>query len=196
MVSSSPRSGLNVLRSSGTVPDRLGLEQTDARPHSSGFTSSARVGSSKPVAATQSQPHVTLRRLLDSQRRSRVNFRRDMASPASNQRAAQYLGELLGDLMPQESEKNDDRNGDPQQVKQNSTAHDFLLCFGLAYPSVRLALKSRTFPPCVAARLAAKAPKSSAAVSHRDNLAAAFRALSKSVFACSMTFETRLSASA
>jgi hypothetical protein len=125
-----------------------------------------------------------------------INFRRDMARPASNQRAAQYLGELLGDLMPQESEKNDDRNGDPQQVKQNSTAHDFLLCFGLAYPSVRLALKSRTFPPCVAARLAAKAPKSSAAVSHRDNLAAAFRALSKSVFACSMTFETRLSASA
>ena len=125
-----------------------------------------------------------------------INFRRDMARPASNQRAAQYLGELLGDLMPQESEKNDDRNGNSQQVKQNSTAHDFLLCSGLAYPSVRLALKSRTFPPRVAARLAAKAPKSRAAVSHRDNLAAALRALSKSVFAWSMTFETRLSASA
>src|SRR5664279_558464 len=113
-------------------------------------------------------------------------------------RTAQYLdlGELLGDLMPQEGEKNDDRNGNAQQVKQNSTAHDFLLSSALAYPSVRLALKSRTCPPRVAARLAAKAPKSRAAVSHRDNLAAAFRALSKSVLAWSMTLETRLSASA
>src|SRR5450756_2097394 len=111
-------------------------------------------------------------------------------------RVAQYPGGFLGHLMPQEGEKNDDRNGNSQQVKQNSTTHDFLLCSGPAYPSVRLALKSRTFTPCVAARLAAKAPVSRAAVSHRDNLAAAFRAVSKSVFAWSMTFETRLSASA
>ena len=58
--------------------------------------------------------------------------------------------------MPQEGEKNDDRNGNSQQVKQNSTTHDFLLCSGLAYPSVRLALKSRTFPPCVAAKTGGK----------------------------------------
>ena len=98
--------------------------------------------------------------------------------------------------MPQEGEKNDDRNGNAQQPQQNSTTHDFFLRSGLAYSSARLALKSRTFPPCVATRLAAKAPKSRAAVSHRDNLAAAFRALSKSVFAWLMTFETRVSASA
>jgi hypothetical protein len=54
-----------------------------------------------------------------------------MASAASNKRAAQYLGELLGDLMPQEGEKDDDRNGNSQQVKQNSTAHDFLLFLSL-----------------------------------------------------------------
>ena len=54
-------------------------------------------------------------------------------------RAGQHLGELVRDLMPQESEKNDDRNGNSQQVKQNSTAHDFLL-FRFAYPSVKLAL--------------------------------------------------------
>jgi len=168
--------------------------QDRARPPLHRLRGSARA---KSVAATLSQPHVTLRRLLDSQRRSSESFfvatwqaRRQI------KRAAQYLGELRGDLMPQESEKNDDRNGNSQQVKQNSTTHDFLLCSGLAYPSVRLALKSRTFPPCVAARLAAKAPVSRAAVSHRDNLAAAFRAVSKSVFAWSMTFETRLSASA
>src|SRR5476651_2372061 len=90
-------------------------------------------------------------------------------------RVAQYPGGFLGDLMPQEGEKNDDRNGDSQQVKQNSTAHDFLLCSGFAYPSARLALRSRTRPPCVAARLAAKAPIRRAAVSHRDNLVSAFR---------------------
>jgi hypothetical protein len=72
--------------------------------------------------------------------------------------------------MPQEGEKDDDRNGNSQQVKQNSTAHDFLLFSGLAYPSVRLALKSRTFPPRVAVRLAAKAPKSRAAVSHKGRI--------------------------
>jgi len=151
----------------------------------------------KPVAATRSQSNVTLRRLVASRRRSReLMFVATRQAGRQTKRAAQYLGELLGYLMPQEGEKNDDRNGNSQQVKQNSTTHDFLLCSGLAYPSVRRALKSRTFPPCVAAKLAAKAPKSSAAVSHRDNLPAAFRALSKSVFAWSMTFETRLSASA
>src|SRR5665647_558586 len=41
-----------------------------------------------------------------------------MASPASKKRAAQYLGELLGDLMPQEGEKNDDRNENSQQVQR------------------------------------------------------------------------------
>src|SRR5450759_2861859 len=89
-----------------------------------------------------------------------------MASAASNKRAAQYLGGLLGYLMPQEGEKNDDRNGNSQQPQQNSTTHDFLLCSGLAYSSARLALKSRTFRPRVAAKLAAKAPISRAAVSH------------------------------
>jgi hypothetical protein len=151
----------------------------------------------KPVAATQSQSNVIVRRLLASRTRSSESiFVATWQARRQIKRAAQYPGEFLGDLMPQEGEKDDDRNGNSQQVKQNSTAHDFLLCSGLAYPSVRLALKSRTFPPRVAARLAAKAPKSRAAVSHRDNLAAAFRALSKSVFAWSMTFETRLSASA
>jgi hypothetical protein len=153
----------------------------------------------KPVAAKRPQSHTTLRRLLASQRRSSESmFVATWQTRRQTKRVAQYLdlGELLGYLMPQEGEKNDDWNGNSQQVKQNSTTHDFLLCSGLDYPPVRLALKSRTRPPCVAARLAAKAPKSSAAVSHRDNLAAAFRALSKSVFAWSMTFETRLSASA
>jgi len=139
---------------------------------------------------------MTLRWSLASQTRIELMFVATWQARRQIKRAGQYLGGVFCYLIPQEGEKNDDRNGNSQQVKQNSTTHDFLLCFGLAYPSVRLALKSRTFPPCVAARLAAKAPKSSAAVSHRDNLAAAFRALSKSVFACSMTFETRLSASA
>ena len=47
----------------------------------------------------------------------------------------------------------------------------------------------------LAAKLAAKAPISSEAVSHRDSLAAAFRALSKAVFAWLVTSETRFSAS-
>ena len=151
----------------------------------------------KPVGATLSQSHVAVRRLLASRRRSsELMFVATWQVWRQIKRVAQYPGELVGYLMPQEGEKNDDRNGDSQQVKQNSTTHDFLLCSGLAYPSARLALKSRTFPPCVAARLAAKAPVSRAAVSHRDNLPAAFRAVSKSVFAWSMMFETRLSASA
>ena len=151
----------------------------------------------KPVAATLSQSHVTVRRLLASRTRSSESmFVATWQVWRQIKRVAQYPGELVGYLMPQEGKKNDDRNGNSQQVKQNSTTHDFLLCSGLAYPSARLALKSRTFPPCVAARLAAKAPVSRAAVSHRDNLAAAFRAVSKSVFAWSMMFETRLSASA
>src|SRR5476651_2311932 len=99
--------------------------------------------------------------------------------------------------MLEESEKNDDRNWHSQQVKQNSTTHDVLLCSVLAYWPVRLGFQlSRTYPPSVAARLAQKAPISSEAVSHKDNLAAAFRALSKAVFAWLMTSETRLSASA
>jgi hypothetical protein len=77
-------------------------------------------------------------------------------------RAAQYLGERLGYLMSQEGEKNDDWNGNPQQIQQNSATHDFLPVPFFAYPSVRLALISRTFPPRVAARLAAKAPISRA----------------------------------
>ena len=151
----------------------------------------------RAIAATRSQSNVISRPLLAWRNRSsELMFFATWQARRQTKGAAQHLGGLLRDLVPQESEKNDDRNGDPQQVKQNSTAHDFLLCSGLAYPSVRLALKSRTFPPCVAARLAAKAPVSRAAVSHRDNLAAVFRAVSKSVFAWSMTFETRLSASA
>jgi hypothetical protein len=130
---------------------------------------------------------------IEADRLNKFAKKRPMASLG---RVAQDRGEFLGHLVPQEGKKNNDRNGNSQQVKQNSTAHDFLLCSGLAYPSVRLALKSRTVPPRVAARLAAKAPRSRAAVNHRDNLAAAFRALSKSVFAWSMTLETRLSASA
>ena len=68
--------------------------------------------------------------------------------------------------------------------------------FWLDYRPVRSGFQlSRTYPPSVAARLAQKAPISSEAVSHRDNLAAALRALSKAVFAWLMTSETRLSAS-
>jgi hypothetical protein len=55
-------------------------------------------------------------------------------------RAAQYVGERLGYLISQEGEKNDNWNGNSQQIQQNSTTHDFLLCSGLAYPPVRLAL--------------------------------------------------------
>src|ERR1700690_766528 len=96
----------------------------------------------------------------------------------------------------EEGQKNDDRNWHPEQPQQNSTAHDFLLCLVPAYRPVRPGFQlSRTCPPSVAARLAQKAPISSEAVSHRDNLAAAFRALSKAVFACSMTSETRFPAS-
>jgi len=155
------------------------------------------LGRTRLIATARSPSNVILRRLFASRTRSsKLMFVTTWQARRQIRRTAQYPGELLGYLMPQEGQKNNDRNGNSQQVKQNSTTHDFLLCSGLAYPSVRLALKSRTFPPCVAARLAAKAPKSRAAVSQRDNLAAAFRALSKSVFAWSMTFETRLSASA
>src|ERR1019366_541876 len=98
--------------------------------------------------------------------------------------------------MAQESEKNNDRNWNSQQPQQNSTTHDFLLCSVHNYCSVRLAFRSRTNPPSVAAKLAENAPISSEAVSQRDNLAAAFRALSKLVCAWLMTFETRVSASA
>ena len=178
----SPRSGLNRPMQDRTRPD---------------FHRLRALVPIRLVAATWSQSNVILRQLLASRTRSSESiFVATWQAGRQTKRAAQHLGGLLRDLVPQEGEKNDDRNGDSQQVKQYSTAHDFLLCSSLAYPSVRLALKSRTFPPCVAARLPAKAPVSRAAVSHRDNLAAAFRAVSKSVFAWSMTFETRLSASA
>jgi hypothetical protein len=89
--------------------------QDRARPPLHRLRGSARA---KPVAATLSQPHVTLRRLLDSQRRiSESFFVATWQARRQIERAAQYLGELFGDLMPQEVEKNDDRNGNSQQVQ-------------------------------------------------------------------------------
>jgi hypothetical protein len=56
----------------------------------------------KKAAATRSQSHATLRRLLDSQRRNRESiFVATWQARRQIKRAAQYLGELLGDLMPQ-----------------------------------------------------------------------------------------------
>ena len=52
-------------------------------------------------------------------------------------RTAQHLKGLLRDLMPQESKKNDDRNGNSQQVKQNSTAHYILPLLRLPVGKIR-----------------------------------------------------------
>lgn len=94
----SPRSGLN-----RPMQDRT-------RPPLHRLRGSARV---KPVAATLSQSHVALRQLLDSRTRSsEPGFVAKWQARRQIKGAAQYLGELLGDLMPQDSEKNNDRNWD------------------------------------------------------------------------------------
>ena len=87
--------------------------------------------------------------------------------------------------MPEKRKQNDDWNRYSEQPEKNSSTHDRLLyvswCENTVVPGT-----SRSEPPSTAARPAAKAPNSIAAVNENDSFAAAFLALSAAVLASAM----------
>src|SRR5580700_7807726 len=98
--------------------------------------------------------------------------------------------------MREKREKNDDRDRNAKQPEKNASTHDVLLYIGRGVRTRSFHVPSRNEPPSTAARLAANAPNSMAAVNQKESLAAPFRAVSAAVFASTITSLTRFSASA
>jgi hypothetical protein len=94
--------------------------------------------------------------------------------------------------VPEEREKDDNRDWDAEQPKQNSSTHCNVLLMLIGGVRTRsFHVPSRNEPPSTAARLAANAPNNMAAVSQKDSFAAPFRALSAAVFASAIMSLTR-----
>src|ERR1700728_4631238 len=98
--------------------------------------------------------------------------------------------------MPEQREQNDDRKRDSQHPEKKTSAHDVAPYIARGVSTRSFQVPSRSAPPSAAARLAAKAPKRSAAVNQKERCAAPRRALSAPTFASVTTSSTRFVASA